>query len=43
MNATGKHMRKQSGRNRHELHFAQHAHKSVEKRRQMHWGKKGSV
>lgn len=43
MNANGKAMRRQSGQNRHSMHFASHTHKSADKRRKMHWGKKGSI
>jgi hypothetical protein len=37
MNSTGKRMRAQKGMNRHELHKANHAHKSPEKIRRMGW------
>jgi len=43
MNMTGKKARKQSGHNRFQLHFSQHAHKSMAKRKAMGWGKKGKL
>lgn len=43
MNATGKKLRKETGLNRHELHFASHARKTPEKRKAMGWGKAGKL
>jgi hypothetical protein len=37
MNSTGKQMRRQKGLNRHEIHRANHAHKSPAKIRRMNW------
>ncbi|MEI8288808.1 MAG: hypothetical protein WCH99_05000 [Verrucomicrobiota bacterium] len=37
MNATGKRMRRKSGQNRHEIHHANHAHKSPAKISKMGW------
>ena len=43
MNINGKQMRKATGLNRHEIHFAKHSHKSTVKRAKMGWGKKGKL
>jgi len=41
MNATGKKFRRETGLNRHEIHFNKHTNKSDAKRRRAGWGKKG--
>ena len=43
MNATGKQARKQKGMNRHEIHKANHAHKSAAKIRTMGWSRVKTV